>query len=271
MAWSEDEVNKGIEARDKSRQKRVGDASSLNPFPSGASPTGGAMSPTNKLFDQKMANPYLNFAKGIAQHAPEILTAGSAIYNSFRGKSDYEKVVDQAFQGILADRNKFARQSSGNFTPQEIYEIRERNRSGVDAEAGNIAQRGLGTSPAGIAQITEAQQRPFLEAQATATRMLPALNQQIFNIGQQMIGDNSFQEDLGGLIQGITELRGLRKLRRQNEGQGGHMEDESGNDFDGVVGGTLSWLTKFLASILGGDGSVDFEFGGGSDAGSSSK
>lgn len=218
------------------------------------------------LSEQKKANPFLSFAKQAIPYLPEALTVGSLLVDTFSGKSEYEKVMDQAFENIIADQNRYARQSKGQFTPREIREIREAGKHRVNRVAGNVAQRGLGGSGVGLQQITEAQQRPFMEAQATATRMLPALNQQIFNLGQVMMGDDSFHEDLGGLIQGLRELRGLKKLRRERQGQAGDAEDEMGNDFDGVIGNALTQLVEFIKGID--DGGDD---GGGDSVSSTEK
>ena len=167
------------------------------------------------LVEKRKANPFTNFAKGAAFSAvkgavpylPEILAGGSFLLDTF-SKNPYEDVVNQAFQGIIDQRNESLRRSRGEWTPQEMQEIRRSGR--VAGIASNVAQRGFGTSPAGVKQISDAQQQAFLDAQATATRMLPALNQQIFQIGQDFIGDTSFTQDLGDVIQGLVELRGLR-------------------------------------------------------------
>ena len=198
------------------------------------------------LAEKRKANPFLNFAKSAVPYLPEVLAGGSFLLDTF-SKNPYEDVVNQAFQGIIDQRSEKLRQSQGEWTPKEIQEIR--SSRAVAGIASNVAQRGFGTSPAGVQQISDAQQQAFLGAQATATRMLPALNQQIFQIGQEFIGDSSFTQDLGDVIQGIVELRGLRKLYNPT----GDGEDVDGNDFDGVTGNALLKMKELIDMLTGED------------------
>lgn len=122
-----------------------------------------------------------------------------------------QDMVNTIIQDQFDNYNRLNRQSRGNFTPSEVHEIRQANQGRVNRVASSVAQRGLGTSEAGVDFITQAQQAPFAEAQRSATLALPQAGQAAFNIGNQFTGDQSFSEDLTGLFESLTLLQGLDK------------------------------------------------------------
>ena len=136
---------------------------------------------------------------------PAVTSVGSSIYESL-----FPDEAKQIQLEVLEDQKNFrrmlSRQSRGIFTGSERQAIARGAEPTVNRIAGNVAARGLGGSGAGAQVIAEAQQAPFLEAQTAATQALSGANVQAFKMASQLIGDDSFYEDLGGLVQNITEL-----------------------------------------------------------------
>ena len=120
-----------------------------------------------------------------------------------------QEMVDTLIQDQFDNYNRLSRQSQGNFTPSEVYDIRRANRGRVNRVASNVAQRGLGTSEAGVDFITQAQQAPFNEAQRSATLALPQAGQVAFDIASQFVGDDSFAQDISSLAESLTLLNAL--------------------------------------------------------------
>ena len=111
---------------------------------------------------------------------------------------------------VLEDQKNFrrmlSRQSRGIFTGSEREAIARGAEPTVNRVAGNVAARGLGGSGAGVQVIAQAQQAPFLQAQDSATQALSGANTQAFAMATQLVGDDSFFDDLRKLTAGITEL-----------------------------------------------------------------
>ena len=151
-----------------------------------------------------MAEPVITTA-ALLKAAPYIATIGGTIWETL-----FPDKAKQIQLEVLEDQKNFrrmlSRQSRGIFTGTESEAIMRGAEPTVNRIAGNVAARGLGGSGAGAQVVAEAQQAPFLEAQTAATQALTGANVQAFNMASQLISDDSFYEDLGGLVQNLTEL-----------------------------------------------------------------
>ena len=156
-----------------------------------------------------------------------------------------KKLMDDLVKYQFEQHNQLVRQSQGDFTPADIRQIRQANRHQVNRVASDVAQRGLGTSEAGVDFIAQAQRAPFDEAQQRAQAALPAATQAAFNIGKQLIGDDSFIEDLGHVTKLLTTLRGQNR-------------DRTDPNVDGAVGDLVE-IQKGLLRDLGGPGDISVE------------
>ena len=134
-----------------------------------------------------------------------ISTVGGSIYNSL-----FPDKAKQIQLEVLEEQKQFRRmlnrQARGIFTSPEREAIARGAEPTVNRIAGGVAQRGLGGSGAGAQVIAQAQQAPFLQAQTAATQALSGANTAAFSMASQLVGDDSFYEDLGGLAQNLTEL-----------------------------------------------------------------
>ena len=188
-----------------------------------------------------MADPVTVVA--LLKAAPYIATIGGTVWETL-----FPDKAKQIQLEVLEDQKNFrrmlSRQSRGIFTGSERQAIARGAEPTVNRIAGNVAARGLGGSGAGAQVIAEAQQAPFLEAQTAATQALSGANVQAFKMASQLIGDDSFYEDLGGLVQNITELYA------PDDGTETKVEPE----VDGAIGllrEGLEALGESLGNILG--------------------
>ena len=111
-------------------------------------------------------------------------------------ESDEEKLIAMSLDELEVQRLR----RSGVFSEEEIAEIRRGAEPGVNAVAGNVASRGLGSSAAGADIIRQAQQAPFLQAQAQAQQTYQTLLTGTFNMVQQYSQSNpSMRSQVGSL------------------------------------------------------------------------
>ena len=98
-------------------------------------------------------------------------TLAGGVYNAFNPDEQKQIMLD-----VLADmrgnRAKLLRQARGKFTGQEREEIRAGAEPGLNQLAGNLAQRGLGTSGAGAQVMAQAQVQPYTQARRDAGEQL---------------------------------------------------------------------------------------------------
>ena len=111
----------------------------------------------------------------------------------------------QIFTDVLAAqtefRNTLARRAFGRLTPREVEDVQQQGAAQVNAVAGNVASRGLGSSPAGAQIIADAQGQVFSQARQEATAVLPAYDNLIAQQARTlMASDNSFNEDLSAIL-----------------------------------------------------------------------
>lgn len=135
-----------------------------------------------------------------------LLTSGaSAIYRSLN-PSRAMQIRDKVLNSQLEMRDMIARRAFGPLTPQDVADIREGGEAHVQAVAGNVASRGLGTSPAGAQVVSEAQQNVFAQARREAQSQLPILDNQVLaSANAQLMNDSSFVEDLGQVASLIAQ------------------------------------------------------------------
>lgn len=111
----------------------------------------------------------------------------------------------QIFTDVLAAqtefRNMLARRAMGKLTPREVEDIKQGGEAQVNAVAGNVASRGLGSSPAGAQVIADAQGQVFSQARQEAMAALPTYDTLISQQARTlMASDNSFNEDLSAIV-----------------------------------------------------------------------
>ena len=120
-----------------------------------------------------------------------------------------EEVLDQQVQF----NNDLARRARGKFTSTEIAQIRRDAAPQINAVAGNVAARGLGTSPAGAALVNEAIQAPFAAAQQAASSAYPgsltALSGRIDNRLASFTNDRFFSDALKTISDNYKVLQGF--------------------------------------------------------------
>ena len=120
-----------------------------------------------------------------------------------------EEVLDQQVQF----NNDLARRARGKFTSAEIAQIRRDSAPQVNAVAGNIAARGLGTSPAGAALVNQAIQAPFTAVQQAAVSTYPgslaSLSGTIDNRLASLSNDRFFNDALKTISENYKVLKGF--------------------------------------------------------------
>lgn len=119
------------------------------------------------------------------------------------------ELLAEVLEGQTAFRNALARRAFGKMTPAETQEVKRGAEGQVNAVAGTVASRGLGSSAAGAEVVADAQQDAFAQARQEALAALPAHDQAIFqNVQSLFESDTSFNEDLSAVIKLLaTELQ----------------------------------------------------------------
>lgn len=117
------------------------------------------------------------------------------------------EILQRVLQDSAAYQRGVLRQSRGKFTAREREQIRRNSEQQVNAVAGNVAQRGLGSSPAGAAIVAQAQQAPFFAAQQAAHAAVPAATGTVAQLAQQMSGNRQFHQVLGSIGKSLSFLR----------------------------------------------------------------
>ena len=150
-------------------------------------------------------------ASGFLQENPVITLAGLGVAGGL-----YDLIVPnrareiqmEVIQGQREFRDDLARRARGNFSPTELQEITQASAPTVNRVAGNVAQRGLGGSGAGLQEIRQAQQAPFQQAQQSAMDALPEVNLMLYRMSAELANDGSFQDDIGAIANAFTLLSG---------------------------------------------------------------
>lgn len=160
-----------------------------------------------------------------------LITAGSGLYNSINPNRARD-IQLEVLGDMQEQRRRMHRMSRGEFTGAEREQIASAAEPGLNKLAGNVAQRGMGTSAAGAQVLADASVAPYASARENADRALVSADAALMEALSGFPADNSFFDDLGAAVQAYHTYRGIRGL-------GDRDEDP---DEDPLVGGTLKWL-----------------------------
>ena len=136
------------------------------------------------------------------------LSAAGSIYNRIN-PDEATEIQKSVLRDMQARRLRMSRQARGKFTGAEREDIMNAAEPGLNQLAGNLAQRGLGTSPAGGQILGQASVQPFVQARQFAETELGRANMQALDASQLLAADDSFFDDIEGIAQGYFELEGL--------------------------------------------------------------
>ena len=146
--------------------------------------------------------------------------------------------------GMQERRSRLMRMARGDFTGAERQEIEQGAEPGLNRLAGNVAQRGLGTSGAGAQVMADASILPFTQAQADAEGKL---NQVDTSITAALAAIPQQPDILSGLGQLSGKFAMIDKLKME---QAQADADETGTPTpvqpDGVFEGFLQGFMEFL-------------------------
>ena len=154
-----------------------------------------------------MANPIAWIAAN-PKSIPFIAGGVGALYETlFPNKA--KEIQLQVLEDQKSFRRLLSRQARGVFSGAERENIARAAEPMVNQVAGNVAARGLGSSPAGAQIVARAQQEPYHAIQQGAQAALPAANLQSFQMASLLVTDDSFYEDLGATVQNFLTLSEL--------------------------------------------------------------
>ncbi len=168
------------------------------------------------------------------QAIPAITTTAGTIYESLF-PDEAKKIQMDVLEEQRQFRRMLSRQSRGIFSVGESEGIMRGAEPTVNRIAGGVARRGLGGSGAGQQVIAQAQQAPFTAAQQAATQALTGAASREFEMASQLVGDDSFYEDLGATVKNIVQL----------------VDDGDTMDDDVEVDGAIGILRKGLEALSG--------------------
>lgn len=160
-----------------------------------------------------------------------LIMAGSGLYNTINPNRARD-IQLEVLNDMQENRRRLHRMSRGEFTGAEREQVRAAAEPGLNSLAGNLAQRGLGTSPAGGQLMADAAVAPYASARENADRALVSADSALMDALSGFPADNSFFEDLGATVQAYHTYRGIRGLGEQDVDV----------DDDPLVGDTLKWL-----------------------------
>lgn len=137
------------------------------------------------------------------------LSGVSSLYGALapnRGRELQDEVID----GYREMRSTAQRQARGQFTPSERTQMREAAQPQLQAVAGSVASRGLGSSPAGAAIAAGAEQAVFANAQQMARRNEQIINREAWLAASEMAQrDEEFFADIQRLASAYQQLHAL--------------------------------------------------------------
>ena len=130
---------------------------------------------------------------------PLMTSGANALYRHISPDRAAE-IMDRVLNSQIQMRNMMAEKAFGRLTPAVAEEIEQQSSPQVNAIAGNVASRGLGTSPAGAQIVSDAQRAAYTTAQREAAAQLPIFDETIMRHARSMlVNDSSFMEDLGSI------------------------------------------------------------------------
>ena len=136
------------------------------------------------------------------------LSAVGSVYNRIN-PDEATEIQKSVLRDMQARRLRMSRMARGKFTGSEREDILRAAEPGLNQLSGNLAQRGLGTSPAGAQIMGQATVQPFVSARQFAEQELGRANMQALDASQLLAADDSFFDDIEGIAQGYFELEGL--------------------------------------------------------------
>ena len=137
------------------------------------------------------------------------LTGISALYGAISPNRGRE-LQDEVVEGYRQLRQTAQRQARGQFTPNEREQMRANAQPQLQAVAGSVASRGLGSSPAGAAITAQAEQAVFSNAQRLAAQQEMVVNREAFNAATYMAQrDDGFFESLQRLSSAYAQIRAM--------------------------------------------------------------
>jgi len=156
------------------------------------------------------------------------------------------QIQNEVLQDMRMQQRKASRVARGQFTGAERQDIARAAAPGLNRLAGNLAQRGLGTSGAGAQVLGEASVAPYTQERMRAEQQLGGINQQLLQAASMFPPDNSFFDDLGSAVSAWQQYQGLQEL-------GGLGNPDVGKDpiFEGALQGLFK-LGDIYKSLMGG-------------------
>ena len=137
------------------------------------------------------------------------LTGVSALYGLIN-PSHARTLQNEVFQGYSDLRKTAHRQARGQFTPSERTQMRANAQPQLQAVAGSVASRGLGSSPAGAAITAGAEQAVFTNAQRLAAQQELIVNRDAYAAAADLVQrDAGFFADLQGIAAAYAQIRAM--------------------------------------------------------------
>lgn len=175
------------------------------------------------------------------------LSLAGGVYRHFNPDRMRELQME-VLEDMKMERRRVHRMARGKFTGEEREQIRMGAEPGLKRLAGNIAQRGLGTSGAGAQIMAQASVAPYTQAQMAAQQAVLGMDASILNAVSMMPADNSFFDDIGAAVNAYYEHKGLLELAKARNPVTGVVEETVDED-EGLVQGFLSSFFKFLDGV----------------------
>ena len=169
-----------------------------------------------------------------------LISLAGGVYNSVN-PSRVQEIQQEVLEDMQANRKKLSRQSEGRFTGAEREQIRAGAEPGLNRLAGNIAQRGLGTSGAGAQVMSQASVLPYTQAQQGAQQALVSADAAIVEAVSGFPADTSFFDDIGATVRAYYEYRGLRGLAEAD------IDDKEDPLFSDLFNGLLKLGKQFIS------------------------
>lgn len=182
-----------------------------------------------------------NIGKDIAPYA----IAGGLYNKIFPNK--IKQIQMEVIDGMRDRRKRLARMARGDFTGAERSDIERAAEPGLNRLAGNLAQRGLGTSGAGAQVMAQAAVQPYTQAQQGAEQALVQTDTSIAAALAAIPQQPDILSGLGQLAGKFHQIEKLKLLQAEEQfaetGQPGVVE--SVNIFDVFVQGIMEFLEFF--------------------------
>lgn len=174
------------------------------------------------------------------------------LYNKFF-PNKVKQIQMEVIEGMRDRRQRLIRMSRGHFTGAERENIARGAEPGLNRLAGNLAQRGLGTSGAGAQVLGQASVLPYTQAQANAEQMVGQVDTSITAALAAVPQAPDILSGLGLLAGKFHEVEKLKMSRAEQEsadtGQPATIAPDS------VFEGFVSDLMKFLRAYGQGESS----------------